>query len=603
MTLRRFFMPLLVAFSLTITITSTLSAQPDTSKKIMARGLSETHAEGLQLLNSASDEATPFVSADESTLYFSTYRDKGRQPSIYRSQRKSVTEWGEPQKFIELPGKEGISALSMTSDGHTVIVQCCNRSDANFSSCDIYSATIENGTLTNLRPIPGINTEWWEGQPFVSKDGQLLFFSSDRKGGQGGSDLYMCTRNASGDWSSPVGLSFNTSANEVSPFISADNQTLYFATDASGGQGGFDIYVTYRKGDNEWTQPKNLGPSVNTNANELFFFIPPVEDAVYISSDRQGGAGNFDLYKIMPNPIKARPKFIAFSGRVLDAVTNQPITAMPDVSLNLSSGEVIRNLGTPQEYKAEAPLGKMLRIKASADGYANGSVEVQIPGEFDEKGFTQDIKLTPAQVTINGHTTDLFTKANIVGAKVTLEEVDEAGNSLGQQSVMSDANAAFSFQGKVNAKYRIAASATDYQGFYQPLEVPVKREGTITVTKEIRMTPADIKPVTVNFDYDKSDLLASQMPLLTDFIKRVKGNPYVKLEVQGYTDERGSEEYNKALSERRAKTVQDYLLSKEVPADQLAVVKGYGKSNPLDPSSTEEAFAKNRRVEIRIVGK
>jgi outer membrane protein OmpA-like peptidoglycan-associated protein len=595
--------PLLLALSLTVTTFSSLSAQPDTSKKIMARGLSETHAEGLKLLNSASDEATPFVTADESMLYFSTYRDKGKQPSIYRSQRKSISEWSEPQKFMELPGKEGISALSMTSDGRTVIVQCCNRSDANFSSCDIYSATIENGTLTNLRPIPGVNTEWWEGQPFVSKDGQLLFFSSDRKGGQGGSDLYMCARNASGDWGGPVGLSFNTSSNEVSPYISADNQTLYFATDASGGEGGFDIYVTYRKGDNEWTQPKNLGPSVNSKANELFFFIPSVEDAVYVSSDREGGEGNFDLYKIIPNPIKARPRFIPFSGRVLDAVTNQPIKTMPDVSLALSSGETVRNLGTPQEYKADAPLGKMLRIKASADAYASGSIEVQVPADFDEKGFTQDIKLTPSKVQINGHTTDLITKANIVGAKVTLEEVDDAGTSLGTQVAMSDANAAFSFEGKVFAKYRIAATAPEYQGFYQPIEVPVKREAIVTVTKEIRMTPADIKPITVNFDYNKSDLLPNQLPPLTDFIRRVTANSYLKLEVQGYTDERGTEEYNKALSERRAKTVQDYLLSKGVPADQLAVVKGYGKSNPLDPSATEEAFAKNRRVEIRIVGK
>jgi outer membrane protein OmpA-like peptidoglycan-associated protein len=107
----------------------------------------------------------------------------------------------------------------------------------------------------------------------------------------------------------------------------------------------------------------------------------------------------------------------------------------------------------------------------------------------------------------------------------------------------------------------------------------------------------------MNFDLDKSDLKPAQLPQLEDFIGKVKKNPYVKLELQGYTDERGSDEHNQALSEHRANAVKAHLLSKGVPTDQIAISKGYGKSNPLDPSSNEEAYAKNRRVEIRIVGK
>src|SRR5438094_521490 len=75
-----------------------------------------------------------------------------------------------------------------------------------------------------------INSEWWDSQPSVSKDGQLLFFASDRKHGHGGADIYMCTRSG-GTWNAPIDLSFNTSGNELSPFIASDNQTLYFAAD------------------------------------------------------------------------------------------------------------------------------------------------------------------------------------------------------------------------------------------------------------------------------------------------------------------------------------------------------------------------------------
>ncbi len=603
MTARRLFLSLTVCSS--FVLASVCFGQSDSAKKMVASDFANTHADPIKVLNSASDEATPFISADNNTIYFSSYRSKGQQPSIYRATRSASGEWGEPQLYSELPGKEGLSSLTISADGRTAIIQSCNRADGIYSTCDIYTCDIEGSEIKNIRPLNNqVNSEWWEGQPYLSADGQLLFFASDRKGGHGSSDIYMCSRNASGDWGAPVDLNFNTGANELSPLIAADNQTLYFASDMSGGQGGFDIYVTYRKGDNEWTQPKNLGPAVNTPSNELFFYIPPKENAVYVSSDRPGGQGGFDLYRIVPNVVPPKPKFIAFSGRTLDAMTNQPVKAEPTVSLQVSStGEGLNNAGSAREYKTEAPIGKMIRVKAEADGYASSTIEVQVPEAFDPNGFSQDIKLMPSKVKINGHTVDLFTNAKIKDAKVTLEEVDDNGASLGTQVAQSDADGAFSFDGKVYSRYRIAASANEYQGFYQPIDVPLTRDALVTVTKEIRMTPADIKPITINFETAKYDLQPNQLSKFEDFIRRVKGNPNVKLEVQGYTDERGSEELNRVLSENRAKTVQEYLMSKGVPSNQLAVVKGYGKSNPLDPSSNEEAYAKNRRVEIRIVGK
>lgn len=604
MTSRRI-VPLLVAFILSLSVVTVLFAQTDSTKQMMASGFAQTHAENVKSLNSSSDEAAPFLSADGNTIYFSSCRLNNRS-ALFSATRASATEWAAPKMLIELEGKQSISVLTVAADGRTAVVQCCNRPDGIYSTCDLYMGDLDGGELKNLRPFGApINSEWWEGQPSISSDGQLLFFSSDRKHGEGGSDIYMMTRNSAGDWSEPVNLKINTGSNEVSPFIASDNQTLYFASDRSGGQGGYDIYVTYRKGDNEWSEPKNLGAAVNTKSNELFFSIPSHEDAVYVSSDREGGQGGFDIWKIVPNPVKPKPKFIAFSGRVLDAVTGQPIATNADVSINISAtGEAITNTGSAKNYKADVPIGKPIRVTAMADGYASGNVEVQTPDAFDPNGFSQDIKLNPTKIRIVGHTTDLFTNKKIADAKVTLEEIDANGNSLGTQSVQTDADAAFGFDAKVGAKYRIAASANEYQGYYQPLDdIPLKREASVTIPKEIRMTPNEIKPITVNFETAKYDLMPSQLPQFNDFIRRVKDNPYVKLEVQGYTDERGSEELNRVLSEKRAKAVQDYLQSQGVPANQLAVVKGYGKSNPLDPSSNEEAWRKNRRCEIRIVGK
>lgn len=568
------------------------------SGRALARGLADTHAENLTNLNSKSDDATPIVSNDEGTLYFTSYRSDGKE-ILYRSKRKSLTEWADPEIFMELPGKQKISALSVAADGRTCVMQCSNRDDGIFKTSDIYEGEIDGGQLKNIRPLgKNINSEWWDGQPSISQDGQLLFFSSDRKHGHGGADIYMCAKTGSGIWGNPVDLSFNTSGDAFCPYISADNQTLYFSTDGiDGGQGGLDIYVTYRKGDNEWSEPKNLGPSVNSKYDEMFFSIPPSEDAVYVASNRPGGAGNFDLYRIKPNPIAPKPKFIAFRGSVLDAETGQPVRTEPDVNLDVAS-EKIANTGSPRNYAAMAPIGKMIRISAGANGYVNGTIEVPAPAVFDSLGFSQDIKLVPAKARIEGHVTNVFTNKPLA-ATVILEEI--GGGKVSAQT--NDKTGAFSFDAKVFSKYKITAELKDYESYETQIEIPQKREALIVVQKEVRLTTAGIPPVMVNFDYDKSDLKDKEPPKMAHFIQQVKENPNVRIEISGHTDEHGSDEYNQKLSQRRANTVVDYLLAQGVARDQVAIVKGEGKSNPIAKGTTPEDDALNRRVEVRIMGK
>ncbi len=583
----------------------TSSAQ-DQSKRAHERGFADTHADNLQNLNSKADDATPVMSADENTLYFTSYRSG--KACLYRSARKSPTEWGDPELFVELPSKENISALSVASDGKTAILQCCNRKDGIDKTCDIYQAEISGNELTNIHPLgKTVNSEWWDGQPSLSQDGQLLFFASDRKKGAGGIDIYMCSKNSGGEWSTPTLLSFCTSGDELSPQIASDNQTLYFASDASGGQGGFDIYTTYRTGDNSWSVPKNLGPSVNSEANELFFSIPPHEDALYLSSDRKGGAGGMDMYRISPNPEKPRPKTIAFRGQVLDAETGQPVRSEPDVTIEVSgSGERLGNTGSNRNFATMAPIGKMIRVNAGADGYQNGTIEIQAPVAFSEEGFSEDIKLIPAKAKIFGHVSNVLSK-KMIAATVTLEELDANGNASNSQKVDVNPNSngsAFEFDAKVFVKYRISADAgADYQPYKSEFQIPLKREALIRYEKEIRMDPSAIDAVMVFFDLAKYDLKPNQLDKLPRFIQQVKDNPYVKLEVFGYTDDQGTEKLNDILSEQRAKAVQDYLMLQGVPRDQLSIVKGFGMSAPLVIGTSDDARAKNRRVEIRIVGK
>ncbi|HEY3875264.1 MAG TPA: hypothetical protein VGM92_07285, partial [Candidatus Kapabacteria bacterium] len=267
-------------------LTRSVSAQSADGSKVLEAPQDAVQVQNLKELNSPGDDATSCMAPDGS-LYFTSSRS-GKE-CVYISKRLPATgpndheaHFAPPELFAELDGKQNISSLSIAGDGVTAVAGICNRPDAILGSCDIYQAQIVDGKLQNFTPLgKPINSEWWDAQPCISQDGQLLFFASDRKGGHGGIDIYMCEKGVNGEWGAPINLSFNTGGNEFSPYIARDNQTLYFAADRlPGGLGGYDIYVTHRNGENEWSEPKNLGPTVNSKANELFFFVPPNENAV-----------------------------------------------------------------------------------------------------------------------------------------------------------------------------------------------------------------------------------------------------------------------------------------------------------------------------------
>jgi outer membrane protein OmpA-like peptidoglycan-associated protein len=583
------------------------AAQTDGASTVLQAQTDEVRIENLKDLNSKGDEGTPFISPTDGSIYFSSNR--AGKFSIYVAKRQpasasqdKASHWADPALFAELPEKQNLSSLSVAGDGVTSVVGICNRPDGILGTCDLYQSEYSPTALGSFASLGhGVNTEWWDGQPCISQDGQLLFFASDRKGGRGGSDIYMSSRSAEGKWSDPIDLSFNTGGNEMSPFISKDNQTLYFAANhLPGGLGGYDIYVSRRIGQNEWTAPKNLGATVNSKSDEMFFYVPPNEDAVYFCSDRDGGTGWFDIYRLYVQPAPPKPKYATLTGRILDAETGQPIGTKAEVAINLArDNSELTNSGAENEYKTEVLAGSLIRVKVAADAYVSNTLEIQAPAEPGSS--TQDIKLTPAHARVSGHVTNVFSK-NAVRATVVLVDSSDATAQLTTES--DPRTGAYSFNISALKRYHISAMAPDYEAYNSSVDAPRSRETTlIQIEKEIRMTPSTIDNVMIFFDFNKSDLKPEEQPKFARFIQQVKENPYVRIEVNGHTDDVGSTEYNEKLSERRAITVEDYLLSRGVPRDQLAVVKGFGKSAPLDPGTTDEARAKNRRVEVRIVGK
>ena len=186
---------------------------------------------------------------------------------------------------------------SLSADGHLYFYSDRPGGSGGY---DLYRAPFqpegdEFGEAINLGPL--VNSPFNDYDPFVSRDGQRLFFSSNRH--SGGSeedyDLYVAVREADGSWGPPQRLPFNTTANEWEPALSADGLSLYFSSNRGGGVGGYDLWVShFREG--RWQEPVNLGPDINTSADELDPAVSEDGTEMLFGSNRDGGHGRFDIW-------------------------------------------------------------------------------------------------------------------------------------------------------------------------------------------------------------------------------------------------------------------------------------------------------------------
>lgn len=246
-------------------------------------------------INSSADEYLPTLSNDGRLLIFTRKR---QHEDILSSERKNG-DWTAAQSFgkaINGPLNEGMANL--TACGRTIYFAGCQRADGR-GGCDIFKAQFENGEISNIHLTEGpLNTADWESQPSISCDGTLLFFSSNREGGEGGTDIWVSRLQKDGKWGAPenLGPHINTPYDEEAPFIAADGQTLYFASNGHPGFGEADIFRTVLEG-NTWSVPQNLGRAVNTPFREAGFAVTADASWGYFASGRPGGKGGIDLYR------------------------------------------------------------------------------------------------------------------------------------------------------------------------------------------------------------------------------------------------------------------------------------------------------------------
>lgn len=351
-------------------------------------------------INTDADEYLPVATADESELIFT--RKINNNEDFYKS-IKVDDKWQTATYLssnINTPQyNEG--AQSISQDGKYLFFTGCNRPDG-LGRCDIYVAKKQGddwGKPYDLQPP--VNTPGWESQPSISSDGRTLYFVSNRKGGYGGYDIWKSTVTDKG-WSEPenLGPNINTVFDEQSPFIHADDSTLYFCSDGWPGMGGKDLFVSHLGKDGKWGKPVNVGYPINSSGDENGLTVTATGQYAFFASNKLNGYGGYDIYTF-ELPESDRPHLVTYvKGIVTDAKTHRPLDAAVEIIDLEKNSPVYQDYSSPDkgDFLATLTAGKNYGLNVSKNGYLFYSANFSLVGVKTKEPYILNIELSPIEV-------------------------------------------------------------------------------------------------------------------------------------------------------------------------------------------------------------
>lgn len=494
-------------------------------------------------INTQHSEHSPMIDADETMLIYTTVRPDNvgcnNDPScvledIYISE-KSGDKWGAPKPIDKINSKAFDASIAISPDGQTMYLYRNPPGNG-----DVFVSVLEGKDWSTPKALPEpINSKSYETTVSISPDGKRLFFTSDREGGFGDTDIYMSDLGDNGKWGAPVnlGTKINTPFADDSPFIHADGRTLYFSSKGHREcYGGFDIYMTVLQNDGTWSAPQNVGYPINTPDNDIYFVLSADKKSGYYASAKEGGYGEKDIYKIvMPEETPA----VVMEEEKKDTTTGgASSTVAPTNALTILKGVVT-------DAKSNAPLDASIKV---IDNDKN-----QVVATFHSNSATGRYLVSLPSGRNYGivveHPDYLFKSVNV--------NIPEAS---GYQEITKD--------------------------------IPLEK---IEVGVGIVLN-------NIFYDHDKATLRPESIAELDRLLVLMQQNPTIKIEIGSHTDSDGSDAYNEKLSQSRAQSVVDYLTQKGIPETRL-VAKGYGEKVPVAANDTPENKQLNRRSELKILEK
>jgi len=384
----------------------------------------------------------------------------------------------------------------------------------------IYKAELVNGKWANVTMVPFSSDTYCVQHPFLTKDGKKLYFSSNMPGSLGSFDLYVVDINEDGTYSQPrnLGETINTNQREQFPFLTEDG-TLYFASDGHQGNGNLDVFMSIKISDSEFDKPLNLGSTINSEMDDFNFILDEKKNQGYFASNR---SGDDNLYTFIQEKNKL-------------------------------------------QYLVEGEVRDM-----------------------------KSMQLLP------GSTVNLY---------------DEEGNLL--EEVVVGIDGTFTFNTEPNKKYKIMA----FKDFYIPAEATFDTSQKAKVYIDLQMKVESyydaediinkqpdgsvlIELENIYFDLDKWNIKPQAAEVLNVLLAILKKYPYMEIEIGAHTDSRASDMYNLRLSNKRAASALEYLVQNGIDRKRLRSI-GYGETKPLiicpENDCTPEEHSTNRRCTFMII--
>jgi outer membrane protein OmpA-like peptidoglycan-associated protein len=445
---------------------------------------------------------------------------------------------------------------------------------------DIYQASInrggENVSFSNAKKISAskINTDYHEASVAITNDGTTIYFTRDNvtkrnrldytRDGTTHLKLYKATLD-NNNWKDIVELPFNDKASSTGhPVLSPDNKQLYFSSDREGGFGASDLYVLDINEDGTYSEPRNLGANINTAGRESFPSISK-DNTLYYSSDGLLNFGLLDIYKS-----------------------------------NILNDENAKseNLGEP--YNSGYDDFAYIFDSETKEGYLSSNREGG-KGSDDIYGFNAYL----CEQIVEGIVRDKRTNEILPGAIVRL--IDKDGKILEEKT--SDAEGAYKFEGVLCERtYTVVGSKQDYKDDQKYIETNDVNENVNT--SDLALEPLIIdNQIVINpifFDFDKANIRTDAEYELENIVDVMRKHPTMVIKIESHTDSRGRDKYNMKLSDRRAKSTRDYLISREIAESRIESAIGYGESKLLNKCSnsvkcSKEEHQENRRSYFYIV--
>jgi outer membrane protein OmpA-like peptidoglycan-associated protein len=470
------------------------------------------------------EEVMPVISSDGKTIFFDrkdhpentggTINDEIWYSTFVNGSWTKAKNIGSPLNNISHN-----FVFSVSPDLNTVLVANTYKSDGSYKGDGV---SISHRTSTGWEIPQALVIDHYYNDAdnvgfMLSSNRQVLLMSVKRNDSEGMHDLYVSFAKPNDQWTEPknLGKTINTLGDELTPFLAADNVSLYFSTNGRPGYGDNDIFLSKRLDETwtKWSEPKNLGPEINTKEWDAYYTVEASGNYAYFAST-SNSIGEDDIFRIRLTPEEKPNPVVMIYGTVYDKETNKPISAdiiYQDLNSHKDVGEARAN---PKDgsYKIILPYGTIYGFHADKVGYYSESDNINLTDVKEYKEIKRDLYLTPIKV----------------GNKIKLNNVF--------------------------------------------------------------------------FVQSKPELISTSYPELDRLVEIMKTNPTLKIDIAGHTDNIGDPAKNQKLSEERVKVIKDYLLKNGIDGSRVTG-KGYGGTKPVASNENEETRKMNRRVEFTIVEK